>query len=120
MDGSPWPLVAELLEVGRIRLHLEREIRPHIQALADELSADGSRESIEKLAVLQDRYRTVQLYIAKSDFRVRLVPAVLAYLSVQPEDNRTVYVEGRPDLVDIMSLKARNARLETLTGISSL
>src|SRR4051812_42402000 len=87
LDASPIPLVAELVDEGLVRLHLASDAQPKIDALLGQLSPADTEEA-EQISAIRDRYRPVQLYTANGENRVRLVPAVVAYLALEPRDQR--------------------------------
>jgi hypothetical protein len=116
-DG-PISLIAELVELGRVRLHLAADVQPRIDLLLVE-TAKGD-DADERTSVIRDRFRPVQMYTTNSDFRVRLTPVVVAYLDLPPTYPRELYVDGRLTVVDIMSLRYRNERLERYVATTTI
>lgn len=107
----PVPLIAELVEFGRVRLHIEAEIRQKIDALRAEIDQGEAADRFERLGVLHDKYREVKFYTKEKT--VLLKPVIVVYLGVTKNDDRQVFVEARKSFIDIMSLEYRNQRQET-------
>ncbi len=116
---KPVPLVAELVEAGRVRLCLESQILPEIQARRAEIQQDDAPNRLELLGVLDDRYRSAIFYTKGSEKSVTLEQRTVVYLGVLPNDDRTLFVEATKETIDIMSLTYRNRRLELLKDSTS-
>lgn len=109
-------IVIELVERGHLRLHRWEDIGDAIEAKREELEriADVDEEALQELFVLDDKYRRATLY--KSDSRVRLVAAVLAYMRVQPEDKPLFYVRASKGRIEILSLDRRDQMIARRGG----
>lgn len=118
--GPPLAVVAELLEPGRIRLYLEKNIQSKLDELRAQIVESDVANREELLAVLNDRYRIVKFYTKTEGKPVILKVQIVVYLAIAPEDARQVWVEGKRETVDIMSLGYRNRRLDRLKGETSV
>jgi hypothetical protein len=119
---SPVELIAELVESGRIRLHLASTILHEIEARRTEIQATSSPNRLDLLGAIDDRYRTVSLYTNdKSENSVRLEEErIRLFLEILPADNRKLFVESTKDTVDIMSLtcwKRRQEKVKDSIGV---
>lgn len=119
MDKS-MQLVAELLEAGRIRLHLASRMLSEIQARRAEIEQSNSPNKLDLLGTLDDRYRETTLYARGSEKSVKFEQRMVVYLGVLPTDDRTVFVEATKETVDVMSLTYRNRRLDSLRDTTSV
>lgn len=117
-QSSPVQLIAELIEVGRIRLYLESDVVSKIDALRLEIQQSESPDQLERIGVFNDRYRQVQFY--SNEKMVRLVPAIVVYLGIAKGGSREVFVEARKSTLEIMSLQYRNQRLETQRDVTTI
>ena len=101
-------IVIELVERGHLRLHRLEDIGDALEAKREELEkiADVDEEALQDLFVLEDKYRRATLY--KSDSRVRLVAAVLAFMRARPEDKPKFYVRASKGRIEILSLDQRD------------
>lgn len=107
---EPLPLIAELLEFGRIRLHLESDLQPKFDSLRAAIVHAAEAGMSDQLGALSDRYRSVTFYAKEKTVLLKAVVAV--YLGLTKDGDRQVFVEGRARLIDIMSLDYRNRRLD--------
>lgn len=108
-EESPVSLVAQWVEDGRLRLHLETAIRGDLQARRARIASDQS----EEMAAFLDMYRDVQLYFSKTQtekYTVALKSETASHLAIPAED-REIYLEAREGVIDILSPTCRNRRL---------
>lgn len=105
--GEPLKLIAELMEAGRVRLHRREEIEQELGELRERLAAEENEESLEKLAVLGDRYRELSL---EKEGRVRLTEAVLLHLDVTPGTYPYLLLRAFGNNVEILSHDDRAKR----------
>lgn len=110
--SAPLLLIAELVEFGRVRLHVEADVREKIGSLRDDISQSEDTDSLDRLGALNDRYREITFYTKEKT--VLLKPVIVVYLGVTKEGERQVFVEARKASIDIMSLEYRNRRLDIL------
>lgn len=108
--SAPLPLIAELVEFGRVRLHMEADIKHKIDALRAEIYEGEASERFERIGVLNDKYREITFYTKEKT--VLLEPVIVVYLGVTKNGDRQVFVEARKSFIDIMSLEYRIQRLE--------
>ena len=107
-------LIVELIEFGRVRLHLREDISPKIEAKRTAVR-DGDAATIrELLGAMDDKYREVAFYTKGSERTLYFDERTVVYLGILPNDQRKVFVEATKQTVDIMSLTYRNQRLELL------
>lgn len=102
-------LIADLDEPGHLILLLAEVARPLIRALADQLEADDTAESVDAQQVVSDRYQP--LNIDAKGHRVRLTEHVLIHLGVAPGANPWLFITARGDRVEVMTTEYRNKRL---------
>ena len=103
-------LLAHLVQEGLIRLYLASELRHQVNALRAEIQRSDAPDRDDRLAVLADKYRDVELYTS-SNQRVQLNGTIAAYLGIFRKGDRAVYIEARKGAIYIMSLSYRNQRL---------
>ena len=116
----PVQLIAELVEPGCVRLHLESEILQKIQAIRADVRGDDAPNRLELLGAIDDKYRSVTLYTQGREKSVTFEERTIVYLGVLPADKRKLFVEGTKETIDIMSLTYRNRRLELLRDSTSV
>lgn len=115
--NGPTQLVAEIVEVGRLRLwdkmaidprlaELEREIREG--EMEDEDRRRSPADHYEALRAFQDRYRDLSL--RPSDGRVQL-PAILHSIVEANQEPTHLYVELGVKCMEVFSPQARIERL---------
>ncbi|HUY03720.1 MAG TPA: hypothetical protein VMV33_10570 [Rhodocyclaceae bacterium] len=108
--STPVPLIAELIEFGRVRLHIKAEIQQQIDALRAGITQGDAADRFENIGVLNDKYRDATFYTKEKT--VFLEPVIVIYLGVTKNGDRQVFVEARKSFIDIMSLEYRIQRLE--------
>lgn len=105
--GQTQSLIAELLEPGRIRLHLSEDIRPQLESRKGELEPlvmQGDQEALEELSIIADKYRAITM---ESDGRLRLPVALLVHIGAQRDAHAELLVRAHNHKVEILSLARR-------------
>lgn len=115
---GPTDLIAEVLDSGRIRLHLEKSIQPSLDAKRAELAQSDSAD--EYIATFNDRYRKASLYRSSTGHDVQFTLIVASHLRVSLEGDRQVYLEAKPSVIDIMSPEFRSKRIRDLRDDTSI
>jgi hypothetical protein len=105
-------LISELVEPGLIRVHQAGVLHSLIEKQRQKIT-DEHANPLEKLAILNDRYRPISYY--PSDTRLRLTPSIVAFLAPNMKKEELLYVEYLSDHLEIMTLDHRNRRLRMLS-----
>lgn len=114
--NGPTQLVAEIVEVGRLRLWDKRTIDSRLADLEREIREGGTEDEdrpsaadhYEALRAFQDRYR--ELSLRPSDGRVQL-PAALHSIVEANQEPTHLYVELGVKCLEVFSRQARIERL---------
>jgi hypothetical protein len=110
-------VLAELVHEGLIRIYLEQEAAPRVEALRGELAALPPGVRFAQEAVLSDRYRRLKLY---ADGRLRLTKEVAQVLGFNLGERITLFVQPFQKGLEILSLSYRLERLRSDAEASSI
>lgn len=122
-DSSPVVLVAELMEAECIRLHFEADVRVKITALRARLKQSASPDRLELIAVAEDRYHDVKLYVNEINHTVCLPELVTEYLNIQipgKQADRRLFLQAQKSIIYLMTYRGRAARQERLRDETSI
>lgn len=117
LESSPVPLIAELMEIGWIRLHLESDIRFRLDEILANIRQNESPGQLEVLATAMDRYREVSFFTTTLQKEAGLLEIVSVQLGISVKESkkeRRLYLEAKGRAIDIMSLSFRALRSDRL------
>ncbi len=110
-------VLADSVQEGLIRIYLEREAMPMVEALADEFAELPPDIRFERMAILADRYRSLKLY---ADGRLRFTKETAQILGFALGERPTLFVQAFPKGLEIMSLTFRLERLRLTRDATSI
>jgi len=110
------PLVIQWIEPGRLRLHLESDVLEQLETYRTKFEHSDAEDA----AAFIDMYRPAKLYLIKAargtKYGVRLEAETASHLAIAMDGDRTIYLEARRAMIDIMSPNCRNKRLQNYVG----
>ena len=109
--AKPFALIADLRDVGLIRLYPAAQTQPRLSAARQQLIT-GHSSPLHALAAFADRYRELSYYA--SDTRLHCGAAIGWHLRSATRHPEQFYAEALGQFIDVMTLERRNARLQDL------
>jgi hypothetical protein len=110
-------VLAELVHESLIRIYLARDAEPMVEALAHEFGELPPEIRFERMALLADRYRPLQLY---KDGRLRFTKETAQVLGFNLGDQPTLFVQSFPKGLEILTLPLRLERLRASAESTSI